>query len=83
MGCLHAGNLGGDHRHREAGAVNRFHRRGEIGLHAFGQNVTAGANRKINAIESNISCDGSRLGNVGPLQMFGEDTNLQLFRCSV
>src|ERR1700677_2475110 len=83
MGRLHAGNLRRDHRNRKAGPANRLDRGGKIGLHAFRQNVTTGANRQVNAIESNIPRDGSGLSNAGPLQVLGEDTNLQLRRRAV
>ena len=58
--------------------MNRFHCCRQICLDPFGQNMTFGANCDVNAIEPDISGDGGRVANAGPLQVFGEDADLQL-----
>ena len=56
-----------NHWNLQAGAVNRLHGGGKISLHPFGQNVTFGTNRNVNAIEPDVSRDGGRIADTGPL----------------
>jgi hypothetical protein len=60
VGALDPGNFRRDHGNGQAGTVRSFHRRGKIRLHAFGQNVTLGANSEINPIEPDILCNRRR-----------------------
>ena len=88
-GCLQNGigmrrvdthDVAGDHRHLQACAMDRLHGCGKILFYSLGQNVTSGANRDVNSIEPDISGDRGRIADAGPLQVFGEDANLQLPR---